>query len=96
MTANGVVRIVERLKDKYGLFLQELWKEEAVRYPPLKEIGFHKMALKHMSLTIKNSKLIALLYFHKLSPTPPTMLSQGEKSVAKAKRCMQFFGLLFI
>ena len=31
------------MKEKYGLFLQELGEEEAVRYPPLKEIGFHKM-----------------------------------------------------
>ena len=43
VTANGIVRVVERLKEKYGLFLQELGEEEAARYPPLKEIGFHKM-----------------------------------------------------
>ena len=32
------------MKEKYGLFLQELGEDEVARYPPLKKIGFHKMA----------------------------------------------------
>lgn len=41
-TVDGIVCVVERLKEKRELFLRELGEEEAARRPPSKEIGFRK------------------------------------------------------